>query len=272
LLDLYRHGAVPQEDAMCEVPTVVRPWIHYRHDRFFPRSRAGVVFFLGEYGDAAAAARRLFGRRLIPSDYAGLAGAPDDALVEVGTLADALYIELSGPPKQGYRAFYRVRQAQRSLVILSEGFHVFRPHLQGRGLGLRVFARQLGHARRLDVSRIELVAGRRSYENGYYTWPRFGFDGPLAPSLKQNLPTGLSRAQCVLDLMECQAGRRWWKEHGVTVPLTFDLTRHSRSWEVFGRYVRERKGVRAEVVEEWGLCPFRKGLSSGAAGRDISTS
>jgi len=133
-----------------------------------------------------------------------------------------------------------VRQAQRSLVILSDGFHILRPHFQGCGLGLRVFARQLEHARRLGVGRIELVAGRRAYENGYYTWPRFGFDGPLPPFVRQILPPDLSRAQSVLDLMNGQAGRRWWKRYGVTLPVTFDLTRHSRSWEVFGRYLRER--------------------------------
>jgi hypothetical protein len=240
LLDLHEHSAVPQEDMMFEFTSVVRPRIHDRHDRSSPRSGAGVVFFLGEYGDADAAARQLFGKRLLPSDYAGLAGAPDDALVEVGTLSGVLYIELSGPPGQAYRAFHRVRGAQRSPVILSEGFHVLRRHLQRCGLGLRVFARQLEHAGRLGVSRIELVAGRRSYENGYYTWPRFGFDGPLPPSVQENLPPDLSHAQCVLDLMDGETGRRWWKEHGVTLPLTFDMTPRSRSWEVFGRYLRER--------------------------------
>jgi len=49
-----------------------------------------------------------------------------------------------------------------------------------------------------------------------------------------------SRAQSVLDLMDGEGGRRWWKEHGITMPLTFDLTRRSRSWEVFGCYLRER--------------------------------
>jgi hypothetical protein len=229
-----------QEVAMGTVSGVVRPWIRDRHDRPSPRSSAGVVFFLGEYGDADTAARHLFGRRLLPSDYAGLAGAPDDALVEVGTLGGALYLEVSGPPERAYQAFHRVRRERRYPVILSDGFHILRHRLQGCGLGLRVFARQLEHARRLGVGRIELVAGRRSYENGYYTWPRFGFDGPLPCPIRRTLPPELSRAQSVLDLMNSEAGRRWWKRHGVTLPVTFDLARHSRSWEVFRRYLQER--------------------------------
>jgi hypothetical protein len=112
-------------------------------------------------------------------------------------------------------------------------------------LGFRVLKRQLDHARRLDVSRIELVAGRRSRENGYYTWPRFGFDGPLPSLVQRELPGDLRHARNVLDLMECQSGRQWWKEHGVPVPVAFDMTRHSRSWEVFRRYVRERSAVGA---------------------------
>ena len=104
---------------------------------------------------------------------------------------------------------------------------------------------QLDHARRLHVSRIELVAGRRSRENGYYSWPRFGFDGPLPSLVQRELPGDLRHARNVLDLMECQSGRQWWKEHGVPVPVAFDMTRHSRSWEVFRRYVRERSAVGA---------------------------
>jgi len=229
---------------MDRVLTRCHPGIRLRRDRSCPRSRADVVFFLGECVAAETAAKRLFGRPLLPSDYAGLAGAPDDATVEVGTLAGTLYVELRGPPRQGYRAFHRVRQTQRSLVILSDGFHILRRRIQGRGLGLRVLARQLDHARRLGVSRIELVAGRRSYENGYYTWPRFGFDGPLPPHIREKLPPELNRAQRVLDLMQCQAGRRWWKDHGVSMPVLFDLSRGSRSWETFERYFRERTADR----------------------------
>jgi hypothetical protein len=118
----------------------------------------------------------------------------------------------------------------------------------------------LDYARRLGISRIELVAGRRSYENGYYTWPRFGFDGLLPPNIQQKLPPGLSHAQSVLDLMDGETGRRWWKEHGATVPVTFDLSQGSRSWEVFGRYLQERNRDRAGAVVRWGVCPHGKAL------------
>ena len=203
------------------------------------RSGAAVAFFRGERGSADGAACQLFGRRLKPWEYAGLAGAPDDALVEVGTLGGRLYLELSGPPGQAYRTFQLVLRVQRSLVIANDGFQILRKRQQRRGLGLRVFARQLDHARRLGICRIETVAGRRSNENGYYTWPRFGFDGRLPPAIRESLPPGLDHCQSVLDVMDREAGRRWWREYGVSMPVAFDMTSQSRSWEVFRRYVRK---------------------------------
>jgi len=201
-----------------------------------------VAFFLGERGSADAVARQLFGRRLEAWEYAGLAGAPDDALVEVGTLGGGLYLELSGPPRQAYRAFQLILRVQQSLVIANDGFQILRKRQQRHGLGLRVFARQLLHACRLGIGRIETVAGRRSNENGYYTWPRFGFDGRLPPAVRECLPAGLKHCQCVLDVMDREDGRRWWRAHGVSMPVAFDVTSHSRSWEVFRRYVREGPG------------------------------
>jgi hypothetical protein len=218
-----------------------RPARYGEHSRGV-RSGAAVAFFLGERGDADGVARELFGRRLQPWEYAGLAGAPDDALVEVGTLGRWLYLELSGPPEQAYRAFQLVLRVGRSLVVANDGFHIFRKRQQGRGLGIGVFARQLDHARRLGICRIETVAGRRSNENGYYTWPRFGFDGRLPPSIRESLPAGLNHCQSVLDVMDREAGRDWWRAHGISMPVTFDVTSRSRSWVVFRRYLREGLG------------------------------
>ena len=210
------------------------------------RSGAAVVFFRGERENADEAACQLFGRRLEAWEYAGLAGAPDDAMVEVGTLGGWLYLELSSPPGQAYRTFQLVLRVRQSLVLANDGFQILSKRQQRRGLGLRVFARQLDHARRLGICRIETVAGRRSNENGYYTWPRFGFDGRLPPSIRESLPPGLDRCQSVLDVMDREAGRDWWRAHGISMPVTFDVTSRSRSWVVFRRYLREGLGRGAD--------------------------
>jgi hypothetical protein len=214
------------------------------------RSRAAVRFYLGERGDVQRIARRLFGRLLRQWEYAGLAGAPDDACVELGTCDGQLYVETSDPVSNRYRTFNFARRAGARLVIINEGFCIQVEGMRRKGLGLRIFHRQLENATTLGVDRIELIAGRCNDEHGYYTWPRFGFDGPLPSTVKENLPLGLEHVSSVLDLMECEKGRLWWRENGCTIRVTFDLTDCSRSRAVFRRYVGQRLGIRR--VEEAG--------------------
>lgn len=206
-------------------------------------SRAKVVFPVGEQYQVESAARRLFGNTLRAWEYSGIAGAPDDATVELSAYHDELSIEVSDPPAGRYRGFLYVRRAGKGLVIVKAGFHIHVQSMQRKGLGLRIFHRQLENARNLGVRRIEIVAGRRDDENGYYTWPRFGFNGLLPNYIKRQLPVGLDHASTVLDLMESEGGRLWWKRYGKTIELAFDMADDSRSRRVFGRYVRERMGL-----------------------------
>jgi hypothetical protein len=201
------------------------------------RSGAETVFLPGERTAAERIARRLFHRPLETWEYAGLAGAPDDAKVEVGASAGKLYIEMGDPITAAYRAHYYVRRAKSQLVLVNDGFHVHLRVRQGRGFGLHVFYRQAANATALGIRRIETVAGRRRDENGYYTWPRFGFEGVLRTRLRRMLPIGLEAARTVLDLMECEKGRTWWREHGETIGVAFDLAPGSRSRLILERYV-----------------------------------
>jgi hypothetical protein len=191
----------------------------------------------------------LFGRLLQRCQYAGLAGAPDDARVELGTWEDELSLELGDPITNRYRGHLYVCRRGAALVMFKAGFCILHRRMQRRGLGLRIFHRQLENATALGVARIEAVAGRRDDENGYYTWPRFGFEGRLPRKIQGDLPLGLGRAHTVLDLMESDQGRLWWQEHGCTIRVTFDLADGSRSREVFRRYLGEKvKRVGADAL------------------------
>jgi len=205
------------------------------------RSRAKVAFFLGERPAVERAARRLFERSLDPWEYAGLAGAPDGARVEVGASHGTLYLEMGDDRTAAYRAYYYVRRVDGRPVLINDGFHIVIRHLQGRGLGWRVLLRQVQNASALDVYRIETVAGRRRDENGYYTWPRLGFDAVLPARLRSLLPPDLNHAQTVLDLMDVERGRRWWRMRGATIRVAFDLASNSRSRATLDRYVSEKK-------------------------------
>jgi hypothetical protein len=204
------------------------------------RSGAKVVFLPGERLAAERIARRLFQRPLETWEYAGLAGAPDDALVEVGASGGKLYIEIGDPAAATYRGYYYVRRAATHLVVINDGFHIPLHRLQRRGLGLCILHRQVAAAAALRVDRIEVVAGRRRGENGYYTWPRFGFEGVLPARLRRMLPLGLRKATTILDLMVCPRGRTWWRENGVTIGAAFDLLAGSRSRSVLDQYVQAK--------------------------------
>ncbi len=201
------------------------------------RSRATVEFFRGERDNAERMATRLFGHRLRRFQYAGLAGAPDDALVEVGTLGEDLFIDVSELGMGCFRAAFCLRRLGTHCVIVNDSCHIHDPRLQGNGFGTRVFHRQLENARLLGVTHIITTAGRRPRENGYYTWPRLGFDGMLPVRIVTRLPPPLRYARRLLDLLQCETGRLWWKEHGCTVDVTFDVSDRSRSRLAFERYL-----------------------------------
>ena len=130
-------------------------------------------------------------------------------------------------------------------MLLNDGFHISLAHRQRRGLGLHIVHRQVAAAAALGVDRIEVLAGRRRHENGYYTWPRFGFESVLPAQLRRTLPTDLRSAQTVLDLMECAQGRAWWRANGVSIGARFDLAAGSRSRAAFEQYVRSKMNLRS---------------------------
>jgi GNAT superfamily N-acetyltransferase len=205
------------------------------------RRRARVTFCPGERGDVLGMVRRLFGRTPQPAELAGLAGAPGDAELEVGVYRGGLYLEFSDPPRHHYHGVFQVSRCPGGPILRIDALHIRQPALRGRGLGLRMFARQVATAVRLGVTRIETEAGRRDDENGYYTWPRYGFHGPLPACVRERLPADLAGAIDVLDLMQSDSGRRWWREHGLTLPVVFDTHPQGRCRESFRRYLASRQ-------------------------------
>ncbi|MEN6557201.1 MAG: hypothetical protein ABFC54_03375, partial [Thermoguttaceae bacterium] len=178
-----------------------RPWS--------ARSRAEVAFFLGERTAADRIARRLFGRAIQPSRYAGLAGAPDDARVTVGVSGGRLYLEMYDPIAAAYCGYYYLYSKKSAVVLLNDGFWINVGRLGGGGLGLQMFYRQVRNAMRIGVDRMEAVAGRSDRENGYYSWPRYGWNARLPDSVRRQLPVPMKRCRTLLDLMVCREGRTW---------------------------------------------------------------
>jgi GNAT superfamily N-acetyltransferase len=201
--------------------------------------RAQASFLCGERAAAQRIARRLFHRALDLREYAALAGAPRGARVEVGAAGRAIYIELCGPAA-AYRGFFLLRECAGGAELFNDGFFLAYNSHRGRGFGLCFLRRQVAAAVALGVRRIALVAGRGQNENGYYTWPRLGFDAPLPARLRHVLPKEL-RARRVLDVMSSETGRCWWRQHGVALRVVFDLSPRSRSRRTLANYICEKK-------------------------------
>ncbi|HYW80326.1 MAG TPA: hypothetical protein VE890_12150 [Thermoguttaceae bacterium] len=179
----------------------------------------------------------MFGRRLRRWEYAGLVGAPDSAQVDLYPSTNHLYLDVSDPLGARYRAHHEICLLNGRLVLVNEGCRIHIESMQRKGLGLRMFHRQLENAKTLGITRIETNAGRKHGENGYYTWPRFGFDGRLPTQVQRRLPSSMEGVCYVLDLMACERGRQWWKQHGRTISVAFDMADRSRSQLVFDQYL-----------------------------------
>lgn len=131
--------------------------------------------------------------------------------------------------------------------------HVMLDNDAPAGFGAVALWRCAQAAQSLGFSHIELMAaGGASYKhgsptrsdyNGYYSWPRFGFDAELYPATKALLKgkPGLESCTTLLELIECDAS--WWKDNGSGCMMTFDLAEGSRSWHTLVTYL-QAKGYR----------------------------
>lgn len=207
-----------------------------------------------------APARDLFGEDVTPADVAGLTGF-DGATVSIrGThiksggethAALDLYAELRDEAGQMIASATRTiqRDAEGKIYAYNSLFEVSE-EAQGSGVGTEIFARQVEQARRMGVAKIKAECARSGYFNGYYTWARLGYDGPLREDHAEQ--TGLSR---VSDLMKTETGRAWWKENGDSFKGDFDTSAESESTKTLEAYRRERASRSAK--------PKKRGRGSG---------
>jgi hypothetical protein len=121
------------------------------------------------------------------------------------------------------------------LTLGAEG----KPTKFAKGTGTRALARQVEAAQRLGIRRIttEAAGNKNDVKNGYYTWPRLGYDGPIPDGIK--VPPAFGKPALVSELMATQEGRDWWKAHGHTFGASFDTTPGSRSMRVLEAYRKE---------------------------------
>jgi hypothetical protein len=148
-------------------------------------------------------------------------------------------------------------RSHRTLKITEDGLVLSNDLLKvidsaSQGIGTRIFASQVYASQQLGVHHIETYAAgqKGSVWNGYYTWPRLGYDAPI-PSLKrQRLPKSLQEATRVSHLMASKKGQQWWKDNGSSIELEFDLSPNSYNSKYLAEYLKA-KGITIPLMKNF---------------------
>lgn len=130
----------------------------------------------------------------------------------------------------------------------------------GQQIGTRIFAHQVNKAARLGFQRIELFAVRGREANGYYTWARLGFDAtfdsPQLENIRTNfaehtgfeLPDSIFTLHDLLFGFEDNLGMDFWRVHGFSMDMIFNLSSEANSMLVLNDYL-DQKHIRTAL--EW---------------------
>lgn len=190
--------------------------------------------------------RAHLGEEVANLDFGKFVGAPDGARISVWKYGEngivigtdhPWYKGGDGKPQSQIRDLFREKDG--SFRMVGRGFCVAADAPEG--LATRVHARQIVEARKLGVTTIFTEAARTGgyAMNGYYTWPRLGYDRTFTKAEHAKLPRELASAKTILELMALPGGREWWKSNGFNVGVTFDVHPNSPSSRALDRYLEE---------------------------------
>jgi hypothetical protein len=176
-----------------------------------------------------------FGETGITSEVIpALAGALDGSRIIVRQKSGGLYFEAR------HELYDRPVTWQISKDGVLHGIDFYLSPDAPKGLGTRMMATSIFTAQEVGLKEIQIMAAGKP-DNGYYTWPRLGFDAPLtAADLRQLDRDGLKNVESVLDVMQTPTGRDWWRVNGTRREMTFSLDHMGSSVRVLTQYLNER--------------------------------
>ncbi len=196
---------------------------------------------------AQALARKVFGRDVTPDDLGRMIGMhrPGADVEVTADKNDQLMVVVKHPEFRARRRFFRDKAGE--LVCQNTYIRATKP---GGGLGTEIFNDQIKALADAGVSKIIARAERgtdpdtgKEY-NGYYTWPRLGYDGPIPSDyyssfggLFGGMPAKFQKAKTFSELFEMEGGPEWWQAKGKTVELEFEVKEGSKSRKRLDMYV-----------------------------------
>jgi DNA topoisomerase I-like protein len=199
------------------------------------------------------ATKTILGHKPSPELMGAIVGALDGASIGVWSnrtvhnggiigKSDVAYVlmNVDHSEYEAQRMFFE-RDGQK--IMSNTEFLVTTP---GKGIGTQIFSDQVANLVTLGFSKIITEAARNDDPdekmNGYYTWPRLGYDGPIPKHISDGLSGNYKNAKTVQELFAMEGGMEEWEEHGDTLKLEFDLSPGSRSRKVLAAYLEE-KGI-----------------------------
>ena len=203
----------------------------------------------------------ILGRPTTPGEIASMVGAPAGATVEIrsGHMLGTVAVHVFHPEIQ---VMERTIRKEGDKVIIHNDVFKLKEEFQGSKIGLKAFAMQVENAQAAGVSRIETEAFRSTSREtfvdkdgvtkekwaGYYVWPSYGYNGPLKATTKaalkaSELPAILKTSTKISQLMADDAGKAWWKEHGIAIDVKFDLKPGSYSVKTLDKYLQKKMPV-----------------------------
>jgi len=186
------------------------------------------------------ALRNKLGRDVSDQDLAWAVGALDDSELSVYDIGGDVYIRIKHPLIESQDRYIK-QDARGRLYIENNDF--IKAQDAPRGVGLQSFARQVFGARNLGAHRIAAHAAgtiNTPQWNGYYTWPRLGYNAPLTAEEMADLPPALRGATDLHELFE-RGGAEYWKQYGSAKDVVFDLSDGSDSVRRLLAYIKEKE-------------------------------
>jgi hypothetical protein len=203
-----------------------------------------------------------------------MVGAPEGAIVTYsGNAESGWIIHLHGPSwdinEGGFAADLKVEyNADRYLLPTGRGGNYYmnnqgfliHDEFKNQGLGAQIFSDEVQQLSQFpNIKYIEThAAGNGAGElgvkdltsdNGYYTWPRFGYTGKIDDfSLERlakdaangDVPAAWAKYTSIQQLMRTPEGRAWWQAFGNELDLRFDLKPGSLSRRILNAYLKEK--------------------------------
>lgn len=180
---------------------------------------------------------------------AAACGVDGGTVTLIGQGGEKLLLDSKAPGVSAFRAVYK--DGRGKLVCDNMSFENDKA-VSGVS-GAELLANQVKALRGMGVTKIKttaagtgrkLAAGETSY-NGYYTWPRLGYDGPIPKRLVDQMPPDLKKhmgkSNRLLRLFESEEGAAWWKANGRNLRLTFDLGDDSPNIKALERYLAGKR-------------------------------